>query len=445
MEIQREKRIEQRAAFWQLARNYRRRGRLSFAGLVDEQERQGSLLIPVEKWKSVNTGKIKNILRKKYTGKKILEIATGENYYFPGTLSLTAVNEYLKCPQKFFWQYVARISPLPEFKEEVSPGTFGSFIHKLFELLFRENELIRCLKEKTFVDEDDLSGLMIKLAKENFLKLKRRPEWSRLFGDPVNVRDYQLWFSGLEKKDTLEGFLIRALKNQASYFTEMLKNHKLETIDTEKRIKRKIGGIEIKGVLDRVDWFDKGEKAVIWDYKTGSSSILGDELSLKNIQRELYSWLLLKSTDGSLKNVEAYYHFLQEEKYKQLSFKDNLRKAVTGRFKDKRSNPEAAKELYFRLTGPEKTVMSRLSGAELPEVPEIDNWYMRDEKEETEEIAGLRNLLDSRVEQYFSASGKFYSWLITEMKKFYYPGITDRYNCGYCQYASVCGFYWEEA
>lgn len=57
----------------------------------------------------------------------------GENR---GALSPTSITEYLKCPLKFYFRYVAGLQEPDELSEDLDAGQFGSLLHRTLQLLF---------------------------------------------------------------------------------------------------------------------------------------------------------------------------------------------------------------------------------------------------------------------------------------------------------------------
>ncbi len=68
-------------------------------------------------------------------GKVVAEL---ERYLDGGgrTISPTALNTYLACPLKFYFNYIAGMRPEAEVSEEVDASMFGSMIHRAMELLY---------------------------------------------------------------------------------------------------------------------------------------------------------------------------------------------------------------------------------------------------------------------------------------------------------------------
>jgi ATP-dependent helicase/DNAse subunit B len=58
-------------------------------------------------------------------------------------LTPSALNTYLDCRLRFYYQYIAKIEQLDEVKEEVDPLIFGNILHKTMEILYT-----RLIREK---------------------------------------------------------------------------------------------------------------------------------------------------------------------------------------------------------------------------------------------------------------------------------------------------------
>src|SRR5205085_9486013 len=85
-------------------------------------------------------------------------------------LSPSALNTYLECRLKFYFQYLARIREPMKVEEEIDPRILGNFLHRVMEGFY--HRLLDKKKTKTVDanDFDDLDKRIDKLIDEAFIK-----------------------------------------------------------------------------------------------------------------------------------------------------------------------------------------------------------------------------------------------------------------------------------
>ncbi len=174
-------------------------------------------------------------------------------------LSPSALNTYLECRLRFYFQYVQRIREPEERADEITPRELGNFLHKAMEFLYQalENK-----KTSRWVEPGDFEWLDQQV--DQCLKEALGEE---LAGD----RKYAIEYTGT----------LRVVEEVVRiYIREVLKQDKklapFELIDQEKKIAHpltfvadgKRRTIWLGGYIDRIDRKD-GVYRII-DYKTGS-------------------------------------------------------------------------------------------------------------------------------------------------------------------------------
>lgn len=60
------------------------------------------------------------------------------NDFHNSKLSPSALSTYLDCPLKFYFQYIARLTPEAEVEEDISPADFGTILHTSVETLYTQ-------------------------------------------------------------------------------------------------------------------------------------------------------------------------------------------------------------------------------------------------------------------------------------------------------------------
>lgn len=161
----------------------------------------------------------------------------------PKSFSVSKLEDYLRCPFRFYLKHILKIR-INNFEErEMSPSTFGSFFHKVVAQLKGE-KLSGTMDESTFIK--DLQAKAERAIKKDF--------------------GFNPSFALQIQKENL---LDRLSAFAQSQIESLKPDQNLEIVDTEKRFSLKIDEFEITGSIDRIDFF-KGQKRII-DYKTSSS------------------------------------------------------------------------------------------------------------------------------------------------------------------------------
>jgi len=177
-------------------------------------------------------------------------------------LSVTALNNYLRCPWEYFFVNLVRV-PKAQTKHQM----YGTAVHETLKTFF----------DKYRIEED--------ISKEEFL---------RIFEFNLN----RLPLPPLDYADTLK----KGRKSLAAYYDEY-RNTWNRRLLTEYRVQgvhleSPIGTIILKGNLDKLEMIDDREVNVV-DYKTGKPKSKVDE----NYHRQLVFYKLLLDSDERKKYV----------------------------------------------------------------------------------------------------------------------------------------------
>ena len=184
--------------------------------------------------------------------------------------SATSFKTYLQCKRKFYLQYVLKIK---EHTISLKP--------KAYEL----GDIIHSILEDYYTADENSVELSFEKMEQLFNKYKST--------NPFLILDLEIW------KKKLHDFYL--LDNQR------LKNRKI--IALEKSFSCEFEGIQIKGIIDRIDSYE--DKYEVIDYKT-SSSLSVD--TLKNCNKsddfQLEFYYLAMSDMYKTDKIEAYYYDL---------------------------------------------------------------------------------------------------------------------------------------
>lgn len=176
--------------------------------------------------------------------------------------SPSALNTYLDCKLKFYYQYVARIKSANEVSSEIDSATFGSIFHYAAELAYRD----LTATGKTIRKEDLETLLRNEVRLQNYVD----SAFKKIF---FNVpEDERPEYNGIQliNSAVITTYLKQLFQNDlryAPFYMEAME----EKIHEDILIKTPNGSIHsrIGGVIDRID--TKGGMLRIVDYKTGGS------------------------------------------------------------------------------------------------------------------------------------------------------------------------------
>ena len=171
--------------------------------------------------------------------------------------SPTKIDTYLKCPLKFYYQYILGLEEREEIETDVESRRVGSFVHKVLQR-FYEPFISKDLSPLSLAEER-MNNVIEEVFKDYF---KYQGGEFLLLKEVVKVRLGKF----MEGEKAKKGLKIIALEKDY--------NTPIEVNGRE---------ITLKGRVDRIHLWD-GEYTVV-DYKTGSSA----SVPAKNIEEPLHS------------------------------------------------------------------------------------------------------------------------------------------------------------
>ncbi len=239
----------------------------------------------------------------KASNKKILDLDYIRELFIKQGLSVTALNNYLRCPSDYFWQNLIRIPSLQNRNQ-----MYGTAVHNTLDLFFRS------IKQNEEIHED----VLIRMYYDALEKL------------PLTQHDIaELRVRG---EQSLSGFF----KTNESAWKEAKKNGLLQLYISEMNVSgvsvhlpKQNLNIPLKGKLDLVMPLEVGSKnVVVVDYKTKQP------MTRNEIEGNT------KNSDGAYKRQLVFYDLLldkQQEfkmKFGELSFiePDDQKRYKTERF-----------------------------------------------------------------------------------------------------------------
>ena len=169
-----------------------------------------------------------------------------------GELSASALQSYLYCPAKFYYQFVERLCQEDEVAESLDAGSLGTVFHSVMEALYRP------LARVTVADMDRM------LADRKALKaLVRNKIMAEMQTIDVTGRD-------LVVEEVILEYVVQTLRHDREL---LLKEGSpgFDILYLEQRMACLFEGFKLKGFADRIDSYKDGEVRIV-DYKTGKVS-----------------------------------------------------------------------------------------------------------------------------------------------------------------------------
>ncbi len=238
-----------------------------------------------------NLSKLSNFITPVQNLQSLQEPKYIRDLFFRRTLNVSALNNYLSCPIKYFYKNLLQLPSSYESRLE-----FGSTIHKALEDFFRQSR-----EAEKILSKKELVKIFVELLNEKSFNEKE------------------------EKK-----FRERGEELLSEYYDEYAKTwtHK---VDLEKYIKRDFvvdsgESITISGMIDKIEYLDDlfGGKVNVVDYKTGRSFSEKSKDEKKDYERQIVFYHLL--LDGYGKNITINHSVLdfieknKKGKFEQHSF-----------------------------------------------------------------------------------------------------------------------------
>lgn len=175
-------------------------------------------------------------------------------------LSPSALNAYLSCRLKFYFLYIAGLSPKEEVTTEIDSATFGSIFHRAAQLVYLDltstDRLVRKEDIETILkDKVRLERYVDNAFKELFFKVsdEKKPEYNGL--QLLNSEVIVMYLKQLLEKDL----------HYAPFVMEGMEKWVDEQFEV--KVDGKPVSLRIGGIIDRIDRKD-GLIRII-DYKTG--------------------------------------------------------------------------------------------------------------------------------------------------------------------------------
>jgi ATP-dependent helicase/DNAse subunit B len=211
----------------------------------------------------------------------------------PAMWSVSRLNDFGKCPFRFWVSHVLNIKKLQEPEAGLDALLLGELYHKALELFYTRIKL----EDLTILspDQDQVKRIFEKSIADSIVWLEaerpfKRSEFWQYEQQEIYFRLRRFFVKEQERADKSNGAYTPVLFEQAFGFDE-------READSAGALTINAGGREIKirGRIDRIDASSSGHYRVI-DYKSGSSRInLGEALEGRNMQLPIYALALSRA------------------------------------------------------------------------------------------------------------------------------------------------------
>lgn len=184
-------------------------------------------------------------------------------------LSPTAIITYINCPLDFYYKYILKIKEEEDVEETIEHNTFGSFIHEIFELLYKEYINIELKEEHIKLMLKKANKVTHEVFSKNFNDTELKSGKNLLIYSVAQtyINNFLKKELSLVKKSS-QPLVVKSLEEKLSYTTNF---------GNEKN------AIVFSGTIDRVDSI--GNLNRIIDYKTGG--VMPTELKINELDELL--------------------------------------------------------------------------------------------------------------------------------------------------------------
>ena len=206
-------------------------------------------------------------------------------------LSVSALQNYLACPAKFYYSKVKGLAPADEVSEALDAGMLGTVLHETMEALYSVGGKVgKGYIEKLLANEPAIHALVASKIKE------------QLKTDEVEGRN-------LIFEEIIVKYVLQILRTDKARLQKAGKDS-FRVLGLELERRKKIGGFEFVGYIDRLDSFEDGTVRIV-DYKTGK--VLDTDVKINDGNASAVVEKLFGSTDNSKRPKIALQLYLYDE------------------------------------------------------------------------------------------------------------------------------------
>ncbi|MFO8030188.1 MAG: PD-(D/E)XK nuclease family protein [Cyclonatronaceae bacterium] len=238
-------------------------------------------------------------------------------------ISISRLDTFARSPQEFFFKYVLRLEPLHEYQDDAESNIKGSLLHQILEEFYSGTPQ----EGPPVWPPSDPEG-----AKKRMELIRRRliEVYRHQLGNPESP------FPGLLKKNlerVTQWFLERETEGREDFLVE-LDDARPATFYPESgysmehqwSFEKELGGIPVlfRGKIDRIDVTSEGKRALIYDYKSGSSGTRSYESIRKGEGFQLPVYAMYMRESGAAEFLTGYYKLPINGKKKDVNCQFSL-------------------------------------------------------------------------------------------------------------------------
>lgn len=220
-------------------------------------------------------------------------------------LSISRLDTFASSPQEYFFKYVLRLRPLHEYIDDAESTIKGTLLHQVLQNFYSETKeegppVFPC-------DDPEAAQNRLTLILKRLIKNHRHQ-----LGNPEtpfpgilcdNLENVTRWFLIEEQKDS------EILKEPEKYRpASLIPESKIE-MEHEWNFEIELAGIKVlfRGIIDRIDLNRADGSVLIYDYKSGSSSVRNfkDIVAGQGFQLPVYAMYIRNR--GIKRFVSGYY------------------------------------------------------------------------------------------------------------------------------------------
>lgn len=166
-------------------------------------------------------------------------------------ISPSALITYLNCPLDFYYKYVLGVKEVDEVEEEIAHRTFGNYVHKSLEQLYKEFVGKNITAEDLKLMLKKVNGAVVEVFSENFSERELKSGKNLL---TVNIA---------------QNYISTFIKGEIKFVDKLTDDLFIEALEHKMEVDLHLGenSIKLKGIADRMD--SHGANFRIIDYKTG--------------------------------------------------------------------------------------------------------------------------------------------------------------------------------
>lgn len=189
-------------------------------------------------------------------------------------LSPSAINTYISCPRKFYWQYIEGLQPTEREEALFATNVLGSFVHAMLQSIYRDE----CGCDGKSPKEVTAEQIKTILASEE--KMQKAlynaygaMNWEWMQHHPDDAQPHYIQEQHVIENKAIVQFVTNVLNHDAEIAaTEGLQIWLLEQRRNLSLTIDGVGSVTTGGIIDRLDIIGRGDSARvrIVDYKTGA-------------------------------------------------------------------------------------------------------------------------------------------------------------------------------